>query len=422
MGKRLRFAGFLPLIAIAILVASCEQPKQPPAQTTQAPKTEAAPQVPAQQAKVNGHVETIGEGDNAITVLYAEGTPYQIGYTHGKLLADKIRKWYQTVIMAMCIGMGVPVSKLDEAWAKMEPYVSDDIKQEMQGLADGAGIDIKLVQRAHAIPDLSEYHCTFFAAWGKATPNGHLIQIRALDYATEAGIQNSPAILVLKPVAKNPVVIVGWTGFIGCVSGINGQGIAVSEIGDYYGDEKETLEGEPMPFLLRRVLEEASTLDQAREIIVGAKRTSSYLYCVGDAKVPAALAFQTCKDWAYVFDPISLPNRHLDDVVYFSMGADSKWNEKLYEVLKAKYGQITPEVAMYDVMRGLGTGNLHAVCWDVSELKMWVANAGPAKPGTEGEPAYNREFVQFDVAAALGVQPPIVQAKAKQAQPAGAGQ
>jgi len=32
-------------------------------------------------------------------------------------------------------------------------------------------------------------------------------------------------------------------------------------------------------------------------------------------------------------------------VVYFSMGADSPWNEKVYDVLKAKYGKIDENVA-----------------------------------------------------------------------------
>ncbi|MBC7287873.1 MAG: hypothetical protein H5T86_07485, partial [Armatimonadetes bacterium] len=212
-----------------------------------------------------------------------------------------------------------------------------------------------------------------------------LIQIRALDYATEAGIQNYPAILVYKPTKGTPHIVVGWVGFIGCVTGINGAGIAVSEIGDYYGDDRETLAGEPMPFLLRRVIATADNLQDAVKIIQDAHRTSSYLYCVGDGKIPAALALMTCKDWAYVFDPISLPNRHLDDVVYFSMGADSDWNEKVYEVLKSKHGQIDENVAMQDVMKGLGTGDLHAVAWDVTELKMWVANCTSAPPGTKGQ-------------------------------------
>ncbi len=353
----------------------------------------------------HGRLARIGEGPDAIDVIYLDGTPRQMGYAHGRLMGDKIRKSYGATILGMSIGMKVPVEKLDEAWAKMAPFVSYDLKQEMRGLAEGAGVDIKMVQRAHAIPDLSEYHCTFFGAWGTATTTGHLIQIRALDYATEASIQNYRAILVYKPKGKIPFVVPGWAGMIGCLSGISGQGIAVSEIGDNYGDEKETLAGTPMPFLLREVLERAHNVNEGTMIVQKAHRTSSYLYCIGDGKAPAARAMMTCKDFAYIFDPHSLPNRQLEDVVYFSMGADSQWNEKVYEVLKGKWGKIDENVAMQDVMKGLGTGDLHAVAWDVTDLKMWVANCTEAGMGTKGKPAYDQVFEPFDVGVALGLKP-----------------
>jgi isopenicillin-N N-acyltransferase-like protein len=408
--RLLRSATLISLAALVLTVGCKPAADAPTAATGQAaatrPTTPPAPQTsPAQrpQPAAEKLIQTIGQGEDAIPVLYLQGTPYQLGYTHGKLAADKIKAFYTTVIMAMCLGMKVPVAKLDEAWAQMEPYVSTDIKEEMRGLAAGAGVDLRTVQRVHAIPDLSEYHCTFFAAWGKATSNGHLFQIRALDYATEAGIQNYPALLVYKPAGKNPHVVAGWLGFIGCVTGINSQKIALSEIGDHYGDDKETLAGEPFPFLFRRILAEADSLDEAVRMVQQAKRTSSYLYCIGDGKIPSARALMTCKDWAYVFDPFSLPNRHLNDVVYFSMGADSPWNEKVFDVLKAHYGHIDEKVAMEDVMKGLGTGNLHAVAWDVTALKMWVANCASAPPGTAGQPAYERPFVPFDVAKALSV-------------------
>jgi hypothetical protein len=351
----------------------------------------------------NGKLARVGEGPDAIDVLYLWGTPYQMGYAHGRLLGDKIRKFYASTILAMSIGMKQPVEKLDEAWTKMEPFVSYDLKSEMRGLADGAGVSLQMVHRAHVIPDVSEFHCTFFGAWGKATTTGHLIQIRALDYATEASIQNARAIIVYKPKGKVPFVVVGWAGMIGCLSGISGQGIAVSEIGDNFGDEKETLAGEPMPFLLREVLERAHNVDEGTMIVQKAHRTSSFLYCIGDGKAPDARSMMTCHDFAYVFDPHSQPHRQLDDVVYFSMGADSPWNEKVYDVLKAKYGKIDENVAMQDVMKGLKTGSLHAVAWDVTDLKMWVANCTAAGIGTKGNPGYDQTFVPFDVGVALGL-------------------
>ncbi len=346
-------------------------------------------------AEVKGTRSSVGQGPDAITVLHLYGTPYEMGYAHGKLATKEVQDFYHKAAKLMQMGLGDMGSKLDDIWKKMEPFIAQRHKEEMRGLADGAGLTLQQVHQLHVIPDVSEFHCTFFAAWGKATADGHLHQIRALDYATEAHIQDHPALLVYHPNDGIPFVNVGWLGFIGVVSGMNAEKIAVSEIGESFGPQHETLEGEPMIFLMRRVLEEAKSAEQGVKIFATARRTTSFLYCVGDGKVPQARALMTGKDFCYAFDPGMMPNRRLDNVVYFSMGADSKWNDKIYEVLKPKYGQINEQVGMQDVMRGCGTGDLHAVGYDVTDLELWVANAeGP-------EDGFNRPFVHFDCAAAF---------------------
>lgn len=153
-----------------------------------------------------------------------------------------------------------------------------------------------------------------------------------------------------------------------------------------------------MPFLMRRVLEEADSLEAALGIFQTAHRTSSYLYCVGDGEVPAARALRTSKDFCEVYAPGDHGEMSLDNVVYWSMGCDSDWNRKVYDVLKAKWGQIDETVGMRDVMKGLGTGDLHAVHFDVTDLELWVANATPAP---ENAPAFNQGFVHFSLAEAL---------------------
>ncbi len=388
------------LLLVALLGFAACAPKKAPETVTDAPRLAQKPAAAADTTRnpINGELSTIGEGEDAITVLKLWGTPYEMGYAHGKLCADKIRAFYSRLLGAMTVGMGVQPEVVDAAWGQMEPYVGVEIREEMRGLAEGAGVDIKLVQRAHAVPDLSEFHCTFFAAWGKATKDGHLHQIRALDYETKAGIQDEPALIVFKPEGQNAFVEIGWVGFIGCISGMNDKHIALSEIGEHFSDEVETLAGEPMPLLMRRVLQQATTLDEAIAIFKDAHRTSSYLYCVGDAKIPDARALRTSRDFCEVFAPGDRGELSLDEVVYWSMGCDSSWNKKVYDVLKPRLGEIDENVGMQDVMKGLGTGDLHAVHYDATDLELWVANATPAP---ENAPAFTQNFLHFSLAEAL---------------------
>ncbi len=335
-------------------------------------------------------VEELGGGAYPVKLLRLSGSPYEIGMQHGRAVKEQIQSLLAR-LHEIASTMDMPMEFLDNAYIAMEPYIPERYRDEMRGLAEGAEVSLEDVHRLHALPDLSEYHCTFFAAWGGATADHQLLQIRALDYATNAHFQEYPAILIIKPDEGVPHAVVGWTGFIGAVSGMNAEGIAVSEIGDNYGPAHETLSGEPMPFLLRDVLWDARSLDDAVNIIKNAERTSSYLYAVGDAEIPSARAFRTAKDICEVYTDVTLPRKPLSNVVYFSMGFTSPYNDRVHSFLKARHGSLDVDAAK-QLMREIGTGNLHAVVYHPSSSELWVANAG-----VDAEPAYNREYVHVNL-------------------------
>jgi isopenicillin-N N-acyltransferase-like protein len=349
---------------------------------------------PAAQ-EIKGTVSTLGQGKDAVKLLHVWGSPREMGYAHGKLLKNEIADFYSKIIGAMSTGMGVPVTALDDAWAQMEPFVPKQYLEEMEGLAEGAGVELQTVKRAHAIPDLSEMDCTFFAAWGDFTKDGHLIQLRALDYATEAHIQDNPAIVVYHPADGPAYVNVGWCGFIGMVTGMNARKICMSEIGDDFDKDKQTLKGEPMPFVMRDVISRAEVLDQGVAIVQNAKRTSSFLYLIGDGKVPNAKALKTGPATFEVYDQTSIPYGALGNAVWMSMGADSDWNQKIRTALEGLKGNLTVDSAMKDVTSKCKTGDLHTVYFDATDLKLWVANAD-----VDASPAYDQGFVTFDFGAA----------------------
>ena len=54
----------------------------------------------------------------------------------------------------------------------------------MRGLADGSGISMKFLRRFHMIGELTKGTCSMFGAWGKATADSKLIQLRSLDWVT----------------------------------------------------------------------------------------------------------------------------------------------------------------------------------------------------------------------------------------------
>jgi len=355
------------------------------------------------QERINGRRWLLGSGADAVPVIEVWGTPHQMGYAHGRLVKGELRQYYATFFDIIRKQLGAKDEQLDEAWQVMSRHIAPEFKEELRGLAEGAGVPLRWVQWMHIIPDLSwlpplHYQCSYYAAWGKAVPDGHLYQMRALDYWMEARVQDKPAIIVFRPKKGYPFATASWIGAVGVITGMNAEGIALSEIGDGFGPEHETMDAEPWIFMARRVLQYTGSLDEAAQLIRSAKRMSSYDFLIGDGKAKDARQLITAKDIFREYGWKTTPHGQpaLQDVVYLSMSLKNKeYNQKLYERLKANYGNLSAQIALDDLMPRVKTGDLHAVAFDVTALKMWVANA-------EGlSPAYSRPHVMFDLKAAL---------------------
>ena len=370
-----------------------------------------------------GRIGTIGKGDAEITVLYLEGGPYEMGFQHGKLLKDKVKACLSKVldncykqIAAELLkgqppGLARPLANafMDEAYKKMEPFVPDEYKEEMKGLAEGADVPLADVRRVHAIPAITENSCSAFAAFGKATKDGKLYQIRVLDYIMNFGLQDYPLITVYKPEKGNAFVNVGWVGFTGVVSGMNAKGLAVSEMG--YGkpgqkqpgipepQPEETLEGFPMIFLLKKILQRADDVEEATKILKEAKGTNYYVYVIGDGITqdgkPAVRGYIMTKDFCKVYEPDkdSFPLPTVQNAIY-----GSHYNDRCYSLLKKLHGEIEPKVIMKKIIPEIAMeSNLQSVVYEPADLKLWVANA----KGTTIR-ACDRDYVPFDFGKALG--------------------
>ena len=353
----------------------------------------------AVQAKsVNGRTYMLGQGADAVRVIEVWGTPYEMGYAHGYLVRKELKAYWGTFFGVIKGTMNVTDQQLDQAWEVMSRHIPDEFKQELRGLAAGAGVPERWARWMHIIPDLSWITCSYYAAWGKAVPDNHLYQIRALDYWTEAHVQDRPAIIVWRPAKGYPFVTASWIGFIGVITGMNAKRIAISEIGDGFGDDQKQLDAEPWVFMARRVLQYTDNLKDAVAVVRNSIRPSSYDYLIGDGKARDARQMTTGKTLFKVYDWRTTPHDSplLEDVVYTSMAVgESKWNASMHKRLVENYGNLTAKTGM-KIMKQVGTGDLHAVAFDVTGLRMWVANAEGPKSN-----AFDRTYVMFDLAAAL---------------------
>jgi len=348
-----------------------------------------------------GQLQVIGTGGDTITVLYVGGTPYERGYWHGSLLREQVSANVAS-ILAAAEAEGVSEQELFWAWSQMAPYVSGDFIQEMQGLADGSGVSLQQLQEVHAVPDLSEYQCSAFNAFGPATTNGHMIQLRNLDYMMELGVQDHPLITVGSMGNGQRFADIGFCGFIGSIAGMNSYGMGVSEVGESFDLAHETLAGTPMPFLLRDIIAQGTSFEYAVNLLQGAQRTSSYVYVVGDAKVPTAGVFMASPSIFEYWGPGGVASMDsepgLPNIVYHGM-----YNDRLYFDLLSNWGSISPEVAIEISKHNADVGsNLLDAVYDLSTADIWVAYAHGLQD------AATRSYVHLNILA-TPVPPAVVE-------------
>ncbi len=351
----------------------------------------------------NGRLEVVGQGDEEILLVMVWGTPRERGLAQGRLLREQIEQSCDHLLSLTEKIMGQPLEALDKVHAATKPHTPEHFTAELEGLAEGSGLPLVKLIRANMIGEAGEFHCSLFGAWGQATiADRHVYQLRALDYETGADIQHHPAIVVHVPDEGIPFANIGYAGMIGAISGINAEGIALSEIGDSYDKANDTFDGMPFPYMLRDILQFDDSLASAIDRVRRTPRTTSLMYALGDGGFGEVRSLQTSRTLCNVFDdatlePLTETHPRIPDVVYHGMSWDvPEYDRPLHDKLVEHYGRINAQVTIEDILPSVGTGDLQAVVYDLTALRVWVANA---KASDEQGPlnAYERPFVEIDM-------------------------
>jgi hypothetical protein len=332
--------------------------------------------------------------EGRLVVLH--GTPRQIGEAHGRLLAAEARRCADSVLYLVGAANTVRSGRwflddIRDAYRRLEKFIPDSQKEEVEALADASGIGREEAKLANVFPEL--FHCSGFAVFGKATADGKLYHGRVLDYMTAIGLQDAAAVFVVAREGKVPFANVGYAGFVGSVSGMNARGISLGEMG---GRGEGKWDGVPMATLMRRALEECSTLDEVKRLWSESPRTCEYYYVFADGKIPDAVGVSATPEKIEFLKPGEahpILGEGIPDTVVMSAGDRLK---ELRRRVTEGHGKFDVETAKGLMCRPVAmTSNLHDVLFVPSDLVLYVANADRKSP------AANRPYVRYDLGAIL---------------------
>jgi hypothetical protein len=203
-----------------------------------------------------------------------------------------------------------------------------------------------------------------------------------LDYGCDWRLQEHAVLTVAEPRGKIPFVNITYAGFVGSVTGMNAERVSIGEMG---GRGMGHWDGVPMALLVRMVLEEADTLDQAIATFRDHPRTCEYYYVIADGKTGKAVGMEASWD---VFGTVAMGETHaklpvaIKDAVVLSAG--DRYKELVRRVQKG-HGTFDTESARRLMDRPVAMkSNLHSVLFETTTARLWVANASKdAKPASE---------------------------------------
>ncbi len=295
-------------------------------------------------------------------ILHVQGTPYEMGYQHGVLLADRIEELISGVGTPMMYLLGgwnpesgqKPAPEQLEAGKAIVKLAIDrcfigpiqekapDYLEEARGLADGlraagspAGLDevlagialAELTQNSDLAMKLAgelvsmqpkppstegPKNCSDFAAWGTATKNGKLIH--GTNYDNEDfTVGRRGVVLIAKPEKGNAFLGMIHPGSPWPMRGMSEAGITVGEPTSNSADNDILAHPQAGHCVqMRRVLQYANSTQDAINIMKDLGGSTGWNIFTTDGKVPSAVDIEvSCT---------------MTGVVYPTKGTDALWS------------------------------------------------------------------------------------------------
>lgn len=245
------------------------------------------------------------EDRSNIKVVWLQGTPYEMGYQHGKLLHDEIASLGSEFIQGLNI-VGKEFGLTQLAMRRSFPSVVE----ECRGLADatkdiGFGMDSCMMVAfgdvyqelfTQVLPDiLFPDGCSTFVASDAATIDSHLYYGRSFDQSErpiEYWIKN-PTVFVKQPKDGIPYVALAVPGAVWLDSGMNAEGITIAiNAAHLRSMEQISPQGGSNLQIMAQVMKQAHTYPEAKKLMATWEHMRGNIITIADGKSQQAGVFE----------------------------------------------------------------------------------------------------------------------------------
>lgn len=352
--------------------------------------------------------------------LFVQGDPYSMGFKNGRLTQDLVH--YQEEAFVEQINQLVPSRSYLQflrvflGWFNRDllDHVPMEYQLEVAGVSKSASPEFDYIappfQRimsyhgahdmGHALQSMCLVGCTSFGVWNNYSADSSLLIGRNFDFYAGDRFSENKIIAFMKPNEGYAFMSVTWGGMIGVVSGMNQEGLTI------------TLNAEPtsIPFisktpvsiLARKILQYASTIDEAYEIAKEHETFVSESFLIGSGKENRVALIEKTTDKLALSLPqtnnLAVTNHYLDSsFTKNSDGSETRFEDASHYRLNRVKEMIdsTGSFSVEDIAKvlrdkngkrgkNIGLGNEksinqliahHGIIFKPREKKVWVSAA-----------------------------------------------
>lgn len=265
-----------------------------------------------------------------INVLHLVGDRFEMAFQHGRLLQKEIADG----TLEMCGKIaehGIRNSMGDGAVAQVVQWYCEKMLAEAMlehgvawshgrgensldegyGLAEGANIPTRTVFHAPLGPEVAQLllgrtsglalgadpnQCSSFVAWGDKTKTGEMIIGRNTDYPLTGYFDKHPTVIYFEPTdgAQRFMCVTSAGAHNAATGGMNESGLYVAM--HTVPAQSVSERGFPVMMVAQRILRDAKTIEEAREIVDTAKPAAGWCFHVVSVNEKRAATFEMCSE------------------------------------------------------------------------------------------------------------------------------
>ncbi len=353
-----------------------------------------------------------------LNVAFLKGTPHELGLQQGTIYKQEINDVYKIYLNEMVYKKWVkeyailkgksnayanPKAAVIKFAKSIEQYIPEEYREEMKGLAEGAGLKYEEVLAMSAHVDyFAMLMCSTFVATGSESADGKLVEARNLDWASGGATELDPmsTLFVYKPDKGHSFISMIYPGIVGALTAVNDAGLTVEL--NFSMATKNGTEGMPALIIVRYIAQNAGSLDEAEKLLRGIKRMAGYNIMITDNKTNDARLIEISSDTVGTLgvspEGTLITTNHFTtkelagknaNTSSFSQAPSPDRYDRLAALLKENHGKVDPKLAMtmiHDPAVKV-SGTVQTVVFKLSEGKIWVWTRG-RQPG---------DFIEFDV-------------------------